>query len=226
MEKDRPILIAVCCIVAFAARMQAAPIAEETTFPLIDIREIDPSIIVDLRYAGTHNIARRPLYPPETAPLVRPELAERLVKAQLFLRRYNYSLKIWDAYRPQCVQVELWKAAAQNKYVADPHAGAGSLHRWGVAVDATLVGAYNRPISMPTDYDSFIPAAMWCYHGPDPMIREHLRLLQAAMCHAGFYGLPSEWWHFTVDNWDKLLPPNQARRAADLFAAGGRDRKS
>lgn len=206
--------------------VESSPAQEKPEFPLVDIRTIDPSIMIDLRYAGSNNVAGRPLYRPGTAPLVRPEVAGRLVKAQIFLRRYNYSLKIWDAYRPQSVQIELWKAAARNNYVADPHAGTGSLHRWGVAVDATLVGPYNRPVSMPTDFDNFTPAAMWRYRGRDPMIGEHLRLLQVAMSNAGFCGLPSEWWHFTVANWNKVLPPNQARRAADLFATARRDRKS
>ena len=199
---------------------------EKTPFPLVNIRAADPTIMIDLRYACSNNVARRPLYPRATAALVRPEVAERLIKAQLFLRRYNYSLKIWDAYRPRTVQTELWRAAARNSYVADPNAGAGSMHSWGVAVDATLVSSYNYPVRMPTDYDNFTPAAMWCYQGGDPSIREHLRLLQLAMCNAGFYGLPSEWWHFMVANWNKLLPPDEARRAVESFAACKRTRKS
>lgn len=216
----------IVCLLGLAGQMEAAPVAEKSPFPLVDIRAIDPSIIIDLRYAGSNNVAGRPLYRPGTPPLVRPEVAERLVKAQLFLRRYDYSLKIWDAYRPQSVQIELWKAAARNNYVADPHAGAGSMHRWGVAVDATLVGSHNRPVSMPTDFDTFTPGAWWLYQGRDPMISEHLRLFQVAMCNAGFYGLPSEWWHFMVANWNKLLPPNEAKRAVSLFATARRDRKS
>src|SRR5690348_2780640 len=119
MKKLRLILIAFFCVVACAGRIQGAPLPKKPEFPLVDIRTIDPSIIIDLRYAGPNNVAGRPLYPPGTAPLVRPEVARRLMKAQLFLRRYNYSLKIWDAYRPQSVQIQLWKAAAQNNYVAE-----------------------------------------------------------------------------------------------------------
>ena len=210
----------------FATALSAAPAPEKPPFPLVDIRAADPTIMIDLRYACSNNVARRPLYSRRAAPLVRPEVAERLIKAQLFLRRYNYSLKIWDAYRPRTVQAELWKAAARNSYVADPNAGAGSMHCWGVAVDATLVGRYNYSVRMPTDYDNFTPAAMWCYHGRDPSIGQHLRLLQLAMCNAGFYGLPSEWWHFMVANWDKLLPPDEARRAVHFFAAAKKTRKS
>jgi D-alanyl-D-alanine dipeptidase len=95
-------------------------------------------------------MSRATRHRPGSAPLVKARSGPTSGQGPAFLHRYNYSLKIWDAYRPQSAQIELWKAAAQNNYVADPHAGAGSLHRWGVAVDATLVGSYNRPVGMPT----------------------------------------------------------------------------
>lgn len=189
----------------------------QDNIPLVDIRSVDPSIVVELRYATSRNLAGRPLYPPKTKALVRPEVAKRLAIAQSLVRRYGYFLKIWDAYRPQSVQVELWKAAGQNDYVANPNSGAGSLHKWGVAVDATLTDHWNRPVSMPTDYDNFTPAAMWKYQGTDPTIKAHLYLLQSSMRDAGFLGLRTEWWHFTVEGWQKLLPPEEAKRAMEVF---------
>jgi D-alanyl-D-alanine dipeptidase len=185
--------------------------------PLVDIRTVDPTIVIELRYAGSNNIAGHPLYAYGTRPLVRPELAQRLRAAQKFLHRYNYCLKIWDAYRPRAVQIELWKAAHNNDFVADPNAGAGSLHSWGVAVDATITDTWHRPIAMPTDFDDFTPAAMWKYTGTDPAIRAHLFTLQVAMRDAGFYGLRTEWWHFTMEDWQKFLPPEEAKRAMQVM---------
>jgi zinc D-Ala-D-Ala dipeptidase len=182
-------------------------------FALVNIKSVDPSIAVELRYATSKNIAGHSFYSPKTPALVRPEVAERLARVQKFLRRYQYSLKIWDAYRPPSVHAELWRAVARNAYVANPHLGAGSMHSWGVAVDVTLLDSDNRPASMPTDFDNFTPAAMWLYQGRDPAVHRHLHLLQVAMCNAGFYELPSEWWHFTIDNWDKLLPRDEVKRA-------------
>ena len=185
--------------------------------PLVDIRSVDPTIVIDLRYAGSDNVARRPLYPAGTRPMVRAEVAQRLASAQRFLSRYNYSLKIWDAYRPRSAQLELWKASRNNDFVADPNAGAGSLHSWGLAVDATLTDAWHRPVTMPTDFDDFTPAAMWKYAGTDPAIRAHLYTLQIAMRDAGFLGLRSEWWHFAVENWHKFMPPEEAKRAFQVM---------
>src|SRR5438552_17148929 len=122
----------------------------QTTIPLVDIRAVDPTIAVELRYAGANNFSGHALYPPGTTALVRPEVAPRLAAAQAFLRRYQYQLKIWDAYRPKSVQMQLRQAAHYNDFVADPHAGAGSLHSWGIAVDATLIDTSIWPVPTPT----------------------------------------------------------------------------
>ena len=187
--------------------------------PLVDIRSIDPSIVVELRYAGRDNIAGRPLYPRGTRALIRPEVGQRLTIAQRFLERYRYKLKIWDAYRPPSVQAELWRASHSNDFVADPQAGAGSMHSWGIAVDATLTDNWHHFVRMPTDFDDFTPAAMWVYAGPDRVIRSNLRLLQMAMREAGFLGYRSEWWHFIVNDWQRYLPPEEVKRAVQAFGA-------
>ena len=205
-----------------AVAVAVKSLVAQTAIPLVDIKSVDPTIVIELRYAGANNLAGRALYPPGTPALVRPEVASRLVTAQAFLRRYQYQLKIWDAYRPKFVQTQLRQAAHNNDYVADPRAGAGSLHSWGVAVDATLIDAWNRPVLMPTDFDNFTPAAMWHYQGAEQAIRSHVHLLQIAMRDAGFYGLRTEWWHFTIADWQKYLPPDEAKRAVQVFERAGK----
>jgi len=181
--------------------------------PLVDVRSIDPTIIVELRYAGPNNLVGYPLYPRGTCALVRPEVASGLAAAQACLRRYQLGLKIWDAYRPVTVQERLWQASHNSDYVANPEIGVGSLHSWGIAVDATLVDTWNRPVRMPSDFDDFTPASMWRYVGPHADIRAHVHLLQIAMRNAGFWGLRTEWWHFTLADWQKYLPDHAARTA-------------
>jgi zinc D-Ala-D-Ala dipeptidase len=185
--------------------------------PLVDIQSVNPTIVVELRYSRTNNLLGQALYPRNARALVRREVAERLTTAQLFLRRYQCGLKIWDAYRPKSVQLRLWQAIPNQDYVANPRTGAGSMHSWGVAVDATLVDTWSNELSMPTDFDDLTPAAMWRYQGTNPGIRNHLYLLQRAMADAGFYGLRTEWWHFNIADWKKYLPPEEAKRAAQCF---------
>src|SRR4029453_8112115 len=148
----RCIDLAMLLVVAVLITAQSLS-AEESKLELLDTRSIDPSIVVELRYAGRNNLTGNALYPPGTRALVRPEVAERLAIAQRFLRRRAHGLKIWDAYRPRSVQVQLWRAAPANDYVADPETAIGSLHMWGVAVDATLVDSPNQPVMMPPDFE-------------------------------------------------------------------------
>ncbi len=172
----------------------------------MSIQTVDPTIVVDLRYAGLRNLAQRPLYPPEMPALVRPSVAARLRNAQSYLRLRGLRLKIWDAYRPKAVHDQIWQMSRNTDYVADPADGFGSLHTWGVAIDATLVDRNGREVAMPTDFDAFTPAAMLRYTGNDPGIRIHLGTLQRAMRFAGFYGLRTEWWHFIAKDWRKYGP--------------------
>jgi D-alanyl-D-alanine dipeptidase len=146
---------------------------------------------------------------------LRPEVAAALGKAQKTLRQFQYGLKIWDAYRPVSVQTKLWDASRNSDFVANPEIGVGSLHSWGIAVDATLVDSWNRPVRMPSDFDDFTPAAMWRYTGPSFQVLGHVRLLQWAMHRAGFWGMRTEWWHFTIADWQKYLPED-ARQSAHV----------
>ena len=182
---------------------------------LVDIQSIDPTILVDLRYATPDNVTGHALYPPGSPALVRPTTAVRLARAQSYLRTRRYGLKIWDAYRPLAAQVELWKLTHNGSYVADPLSGNGSLHTWGVAVDATLVDYQGREVEMPSKFDEFNTSAKLHYNGDDPLVKFHLKLLQHAMREGGFYGMRTEWWHFVAYDWKKYAPIREAKKIAD-----------
>lgn len=185
------------------------PTPAESEF--VDIKKIDPTILVDLRYAGPNNFMHRPIYPPGMPALVRASVADRLLVAQKYLSERGYGLKIWDAYRPQSAQQQLWEAIRNGSYVANPKDGLGSNHTRGVAVDATLVDRSGQEMPMPTDFDNFSPAAMLTYQGNNGVILTNLKLLQKAMAHGGFYGLRTEWWHFCAPDYGAYPPVPELR---------------
>ena len=191
----------------------------EDSGDFVDIKSVDRSIVIDLRYAGANNVAHRPLYPPGTPALVRASVAERLAVVQKYLKKKGYGLKIWDAYRPQSTQEKLFQAIHNRSFVADPNEGVGSMHVRGAAVDATLVDASGREVLMPTDFDSFTPAALLQYQGGDQMVRTNLKLLQKAMAHGGFYGLRTEWWHFCAPDWKRFSPVPDLKFAVEQSAS-------
>src|SRR5438876_11628610 len=97
--------------VLLVAEMAAALVSMDANAngPFVDVRSVDPTITVELRYAGRNNFLGHSLYPYGAHALARPEVASALAVAQSFLRRYQYGLKIWDAYRPVAVQAMLWQ---------------------------------------------------------------------------------------------------------------------
>lgn len=221
MYHPRTLLATSAALLALAQNFSHA--AEKPAPDLVDVRAFDHTIQVELRYAGVRNIAGRALYPPNLPALVRPSVARKLAYAQGLLRARGFGLKIWDAYRPPTAHAQLWQLSPDNQYVANPKSG-GSLHTWGVAIDATLVDLRGKEVAMPTDFDEFKPEATLFYAGGDPVVQRHLRLLQAALARAGFYGLRTEWWHFVSDDWQKygaieaiqLFDRNRAARAVQL----------
>ena len=168
--------------------------------PLVDVSKVDPTIVIDLRYATARNITGHPIYPAGTPCLLRRGVAERLRSAQALLHVLGYRLKIWDAYRPSRAQQILWELVKNPEVVADPAQG-GSRHSWGVAVDVTLVDLAGKDVPMPTDFDDFTAAAKSDYKGTDPIVAKNLGVLKNAMELAGFEGMREEWWHYSAKNW-------------------------
>ena len=168
---------------------------------LVEVAKVDPTILVDLRYATAHNCVGKAIYPADLPCLTRPETALRLHLAQVFLRGRGYGLKVWDAYRPPAAQQALWRRWSRRGFVADPNDGRGSLHTWGLAVDVTVVDDKGKEVAMPSDFDVFSSEASAIYRGSDRRVALHIALLHAAMKEGGFLGLSTEWWHFAARDW-------------------------
>ena len=173
---------------------------------LVDVRRYDQSIAVEMRYATPRNCVGAAIYPTDFPCLTRPDTAVRLHLVERLLHPWGYRLKIWDAYRPPEAQNVLYKRWAGQGFVANPDEGPGSLHTWGLAVDATMVDLLGREVSMPSGFDVFTPEASAIYAGKDKDAAFHLHLLQGAMGEAGFMGIRNEWWHFAVKDWAKQTP--------------------
>src|SRR2546423_14270815 len=108
-----------CLLILFAVTMSILSTTRAATPDLVDIAKVDPTIVIDLRYATEHNVTGHALYPRGTRALILPSVAQQLVGAQNYLKPYRYRLKIWDAYRPKEAQEQLWKCAQKEEFVAD-----------------------------------------------------------------------------------------------------------
>jgi D-alanyl-D-alanine dipeptidase len=165
---------------------------------MIDIKEMNPRIIVDLKYATENNFTKRRLYDLNRC-FLRKSTAVKLQTVQRELEGMDLGLKAWDCYRPLSVQMALWEITPDERYVADPRKG--SRHNRGSAVDVTLVDSKGNELQMPTAFDDFTPRAHHDYMNlPEGAIRNRV-LLKRVMEKAGFSPLPEEWWHYDDRNW-------------------------
>jgi D-alanyl-D-alanine dipeptidase len=120
------------------------------------LRDIDPSIPQDIRYAGSNNFVGRPLKGYGAAEcVVKREVGLALKRIQQELSKQNLSLKMFDCYRPARAVAEMWAWAQDGRetvaerrfnpafpkadlfrlgYIAT-HSG----HSTGAALDLTLV---------------------------------------------------------------------------------------
>lgn len=168
--------------------------AEEN--PLIEIRQVNPAIRVDMRYKTPDNFMKEVLYPPSTKCFLLREAAEKLDRVQRSLEKEGLGLKVFDGYRPLSVQKKMWEKFPLEGYVANPAKGGN--HNRGAAVDLTLVDGDGKELPMPSAYDEFSERAHRDYAGGTPEERAHRDLLRTEMEKEGFKSISTEWWHFDL----------------------------
>ncbi|HXT63234.1 MAG TPA: M15 family metallopeptidase [Pyrinomonadaceae bacterium] len=170
---------------------------------LVELRKLDLTIHLEIRYATTNNFLGTKFYTQARAFMQRPA-AQAVVRANRKLKSFGYGLLIHDAYRPWYVTKVFWDATPDDKkvFVADP--SKGSRHNRGCAVDLTLYDLKTgKPVEMVSTYDETTDRAHSDYPGGTSLQRWHRKLLRDAMEAEGFAVYPPEWWHFDYKDWQK-----------------------
>jgi D-alanyl-D-alanine dipeptidase len=194
-------------ICLFLAAIQLSFAATASDYHLVDITQVNPGIVLDIRYATSENFLGFPVYP-KAACYLHQEAAAALnqVAAELALRQLG--LKIFDGYRPLSVQQTMWDAIQDERYVSNPQKNKGR-HTRGTAVDLTLIDNKGNELEMPTPFDDFTEKAHSDYPVVSEAAKQNRAILQAVMTKYGFEILPTEWWHFDFHGWkdDVKYPP-------------------
>lgn len=171
-------------------------------------------LAVDLRYASANNFDGRVLYRDIDCAWLRAEACEGLEAAVAWLEREHPALRlvVLDALRPQRVQEAIWRDVAGTPaalYFADP--ARGSIHSYGMAVDATLIDAEGRELDMGSGFDEMAlkshPALEAEQLAVGAITRAHVaarEVLRGAMAAGGFQGIPTEWWHFNFGDPERI----------------------
>src|ERR1044072_500637 len=93
--------MALAAIVVAGCPANAAAQASKLPAGFVYLRDIDPTIIQDMRYAGANNFVGRPLKGYQAAEcVVKREVGALLKSVQEELALQNLSLKMFDCYRP------------------------------------------------------------------------------------------------------------------------------
>ena len=143
------------------------------------------------------------------------EALQALTIAADDLRKQGYRLLIWDTYRPQ--------KAVDNfvKWINNPNdAGdktfypdlkksdlleglyimAKSGHSRGSTIDLTIIKKDGSFVDMGGTFDLFSEISHPDYKKLTKIQKKNRKILSDAMTKAGFKGIESEWWHFTLKN--------------------------
>ena len=159
-----------------------------------ELVQINSDIRLDLRYATANNFVKSQLYECGRC-LLRPEVAEAVVKAHQILSRQGIGLKMYDCYRPRPVQQKLWDIVPNASYVTPP--AKGSMHNRGCAVDLTLVDGEGNELDMGTEFDFFGKAAHHTTLDLPEEVLANRRLLKETMASVGLKSIRTEWWHYS-----------------------------
>lgn len=172
--------------------------------------------VYDMRYYSSYNFTGNKIngYKAPVAYMTKESLKALSVAAD-DLRKQGYRLLIWDTYRPQ--------KAVDNfvKWINDPNDEGDksfyptlkksdllkgqyimekSGHTRGSTVDLTIIKKDGSFVDMGGTFDLFSEISHPDYKKLTRKQKQNRKILHDAMIKAGFKGLDSEWWHFTLKN--------------------------
>ena len=168
----------------------------------------------DIRYYSSNNFTGNRIDGYKApVPYMTKQSLVALATAAADLRQQGYRLLIWDTYRPQkavdnfvrwindpedpgdkTFYPELKKSdLVKGGYIAEK-----SGHTRGSTVDLTLIKKDGSFVDMGGTFDLFSEISHPDYKKLTREQKKNRKILYDAMIKAGFKGIDSEWWHFTL----------------------------
>jgi zinc D-Ala-D-Ala dipeptidase len=190
-------------------------LAEERPATFVDAATVVPGLIVEMRYAGSHNFVGRPIDGYE-APhcLLTRAAAEALAAVAADIKPRGLVLKVFDCYRPtravanfvrwardlkdQKMKAEFYPNVDKRTLFRDGYIASRSGHSRGSTMDLTLAKADGAELDMGTHFDFFSPKSWTADPTVGAQAHANRMLLANAMRRRGFRPYDKEWWHFTL----------------------------
>ena len=170
----------------------------------------------DLRYYSSNNFTGNRIdgYKAPVAYMTKEGLNALSIAAD-DLRKQGYRLLIWDAYRPQKAvdnfvewinnpnhpgDKTFFPTLKKSDLLEGQYIMEKSGHTRGSTVDLTLIKKDGAFVDMGGTFDLFSEISHPDYKKLTREQKKNRKILHDAMIKAGFDGIDSEWWHFTLKN--------------------------
>ncbi len=170
----------------------------------------------DIRYYSSNNFTGNKIngYKAPIAYMTKQSLQALSIAAN-DLRKQGYRLLIWDSYRPQKAvnnfvewinnpkdegDKSFYPKLKKSNLIEGNYIAEKSGHTRGSTVDLTLIKKDGSFVDMGGTFDLFSEISHPDYKKLTKEQKRNRKILHDAMIKAGFKGIDSEWWHYTLEN--------------------------
>jgi D-alanyl-D-alanine dipeptidase len=190
--------------------------SQELPDGFVYLSDVDKTIKSELRYLSSNNFIGKPIdgYSNNRVIITKPA-AINLKKIQTELLKKGFSLKIFDAYRPQQAVNHFVKWAKvlndtlmKKEYYPEVHKSelfnlgyiaSKSGHTRGSTLDVTIINIKTaKELDMGSPYDFFGVQSHPFFPKISKEQKENRVFLRAIMLQNNFKPYENEWWHFTL----------------------------
>ena len=212
MKKIFVLIVTLLCMISYTYASQIS--YDKSDFA--PVYTVIDDAAYDIRYYSSNNFTGNKIkgYHAPVAYMTKEALAA-LKNAAEDLRNQGYRLLIWDTYRPQkavynfvewinnpadigdkSFYPELKKSdLLKGQYIMEK-----SGHTRGSTIDLTIIKKDGSFVDMGGTFDLFSEISHPDYKRLTKQQKKNRKILHDAMIKAGFKGIDSEWWHFTLEN--------------------------
>lgn len=211
----KKILLIGFLLLGFAQITNASQISYDKT-DFAPVYTVIDDAAYDLRYYSPNNFTGDRIngYKAPIAYMTKEGLKALSIAAN-DLREQGYRLLIWDTYRPQKAvdnfvvwindpinpgDKDFYPDLQKSDLVNGGYIATKSSHTRGSTVDLTLIKKDGSFVDMGGTFDLFSEVSHPDYKKLTREQKKNRRILHSAMIKAGFEGIDSEWWHFTLKN--------------------------
>ena len=180
------------------------------------ISSVIDDAVYDIRYYSSNNFTGNRIngYKAPAAYMTKEGL-NALATAAADLRKQGYRLLIWDTYRPQKAvdnfvvwinnpndlgDKTFYPDLQKSDLVKGGYIATKSSHTRGSTVDLTIIKKDGSFVDMGGTFDLFSEISHPDYKKLSRAQKKNRKILHDAMIKAGFEGIDSEWWHYTLKN--------------------------